>query len=444
MEWAVIRRYSHRIRELYIGSSYRFTLFFLQATSLHPSLLVPNLKALWWKPCILRPQPGTSIIFIQRLLSPSLISLSVSLNDADDALRSFFANYPFLCLNLKSIAVHVVDGCEQVSRTTVKLLSQAVTHHEHLERLSMSYTPIDDVALSHIAMSSKLKTLSLVLHPDKSDLHRVRIPSSTTPLRNVEDLSLEVWDLDFVTTLLRAENQMFRSLVLCHYSRPSTEAAFRFFTALASPPRARSLHAFVFMPHIYAFEDRVAPVELDELIAPDLLSYDKLRPLSSFCHLRDLWVDIGRCISIGDDELASLAHNWSLLRSLDLKCEQGVQEYPWRMAKYITFKGLLSLLQCCPELHHLSLPLDAREVPIDIGDVVHNPALTSIHFPDSPISNSDLVTDVLTRHFPCVTKVAASFYTRSGEEDAELELYTSSWHGVNMHLQNIHFPVQDG
>ena len=56
-----------------------------------------------------------------------------------------------------------------------------------------------------------------------------------------------------------------------------------------------------------------------------------------------------------------------------------VYDYPWRSGKYNTLEGLLSLLECCPGLRKICLPLDARVVPVDTGDIICNPALT---FPD--------------------------------------------------------------
>ena len=444
-EWVTIRRYSHRIRELSIDPRNLFSRYFLRATSLHPSLLVPNLKALKWSPSL--RSSSLSIIFIQRLLNPSLVSLNVTVHETDDVtLQSFLANLPFLCPILTIIVINnTARRRGGVSHKNTEVLSRAIPHHEHLECLDISI-PVDDVALTHIAMSPKLKNIALVHHPDKSKLHRFCFPSDATPFRNVEYLSLDVWDLSFVTTLLRNQDQMFRSFALCrHSTRPTTEAVFALFTALASRQRTRSLRSISLKSHMYDV-DRFASAELDELAMGYHLTHDTFRPLTSLCHLRELCVDIGCWFSIDDDDLLSLTRNWPLLHVLHLNCKQQIDGHIWRTAKYVTFEGLLSLLERCPHLHDLCLPLDARvPVPVSTGDVICNPALTRIHFPNSPISDPRLVEEILARHFPTVETVDFLFtLPRDLEDRPDVETYVALWNEVNTFLFGIHFPASHG
>ena len=89
---ATIDRYAHRVREFTISdpSSVRF----LQSTSMRPSCLFPGLMVLQWNPDPFDSHTP-SIIFIQRLLSPTLVSLKAALAEADSAtLLSFLDNYP--------------------------------------------------------------------------------------------------------------------------------------------------------------------------------------------------------------------------------------------------------------------------------------------------------------------------------------------------------------
>ena len=306
---------------------------------------MPNLRVLKWRS---QTRRFLSIKFIQRFLSPSLITLNITLSDADDArLQSFLASYPSLCPDLKSIVINIA-GRREVSSTTIGTLSRAIPHHVHLESLNVS-VPINDVALTHIAMSPTFKRLALVLHPGMSDLHKV---SDVTPFRNVEELSLEVWDLDFVTTLLRTQDQMFRSFVLRYCSPPTTDATFTFFTALASRQRTRSLRSISLMP---IMSDRI-----------DVKGFHSAPG------------------GFDDDDLVSLTRNWPLLQVLHLNRRQHVQGRPWRLVKYVTFKGLSSLLECCPDLHNFCLPLDAREVLANTGKIIGNTAVTYIHSPNTP------------------------------------------------------------
>ncbi|KAF8549640.1 hypothetical protein OG21DRAFT_1514967 [Imleria badia] len=416
----------------------RFTLFFLRATSFYSSLL-PNLRVLKWRPSVIpQSQPGLSIMFIQRLLVPSLVFLDVALSESVDvSLHSFLANYPFLCPNLKSIVINI-DEHEHVSSTTIKVLSQAITHQEHLERLGVS-VPIDDVALTHTALSLKVKNLSLMLHPVKSNLHQICIPSDITPFRDVEDLSLEVWDLSRIVTFLRAQDQMFRSFRLCLRSPPTPEAVSTLFSALASCHRVRSLRSLTLLP-LDVENEHFAPVELDESIMSQHLSYDTFRPLCSLCHLRELIIDLGCSYSIDDDDLVSLTRNWPLLAVLLLDCKS---DHPWRSGKYVTLKGLLSVLECCLDLREISLPLDARVVPVDTWDIVCNPTLTYLYFPKPPINHARSVADFLMPHFSSVTEVTSSFNLPPEEEDVEIELYNVLWAVVDSHFRDMHFGDDD-
>ena len=422
-----------------------FSVFLLQAAN--PSLLLPNLKALRWYPAARLNQSQHSISFIRRFLTPSLVSLDVTLLSGTDdvTLQSFFADHPFLCPNLTSIVLDIIYIGEhrQLSPMATKALSRAITHHEHPECLDIS-TPIDDAALTHIAMSPKLKKLALVLHPDKSKLHQVCVSSDMIPFRNVEHLSLHVWDLYFITSLLRNKDQMFRSFVLRPYSsRPPTEAVFALFTALASPQRTRSLQSIDLKLNFFPVDwHRFSPAELDELAMGHHLTYNTFRPLPSLCHLRELVIDLGCWFSIDDDDLLSLTRNWPSLRVLHLNCERYVDVYIWRSAKYVTFRGLLSLLECCPDLHSLCLPLDAREVPVNTGDIICNPALVYICVPRSPISDPGLVGGILSRHFPSVTRVTFPLYHEV--EDPEITKYIDLWDDVNTNLWYKHFHCYDG
>ena len=343
-------------------------------------------------------------------------------------MQSFLANFSFFCPNLKSIAINPGRSHQVIPHTTIEILSRAIVHHQHLERLNVS-VPIDDVALVHVALSESLKTLALVLHPEESNLHQVFIPSDTIPFRYIEDLSLDVWDLRFVTSLLRTQDQKFCSFVLYHYSPPTIEAVNALFTALASRQRAHSVQSITLAP-----DPLVALNEVDEFDTQLYVSYETFRPLSSFCHLRRLVIDCTHWFSFDDDELISLARNWPLLQVLRLDCERSLDVCPWESKKYITLRGLLSLLECCPDLRKLCIPLDATKVPTDREHVVCNPALTSLEFPQSPINDASLVQHFFARHFPSVSRVRA-FFNQDPEETLE---YSLSWYKVDAYLRRIH------
>lgn len=422
-----------------MDDSSHFSVYFLQATSFHPSLLLPNLRVLVWHG---EHDLHPGVLSIRRLLSPSLVTLNITLTESTDWIfRSFLANYPFICPNLNTICIRLAER-GNVSRTTTEILSRAITYHEHIKHVYISI-PIDDVALAHLAISPKPKNVSLVLQ----DEHQVCIPSDVTPFRNVEKLRLEVQDLDFVTTLLCPQDQMFQCIALSVRSRPTVEAVSSFIATLASDQRIHSLHSIdLFTSFHPTCRSPFFPFNSQQIMQ-DHISLDKFRPLAPLCHLRQLRVDLGYWFSINDDDLISLVRNWPSLQSLDLNCGQRhVARSPWRWAKYVTFKGLLSLIECCPDLESLSLPLDARQVPVDTGNVVCHPDLW-LEFSESPIhSDTSSVGSLLVRHFPSVTEVSTPFNRPEGgtDPDPEIDEFITLWEEVNEYLATIIYLREKG
>ena len=116
-----------------------------------PAFLLPNLRVLRWSPYVFTPH--IPIIFIQKLLSPTLVSLTAALAEADGAtLLSFFDSYPLLCRDLKSVDFRFLTG--PPSPTTIQALSRAICNQENLENVVLD-VPIDDIALRHYLPSRR-------------------------------------------------------------------------------------------------------------------------------------------------------------------------------------------------------------------------------------------------------------------------------------------------
>lgn len=92
-------------------------------------------------------------------------------------------------------------------------------------------------------LSARLRSASLVLHPTESNLRNIGITSTDIPFCNVKDLELLVWDLRFVSSLLRPRDQMFHSFRLRLDTLREARDVFSFLTALASPQRTHSLQS---------------------------------------------------------------------------------------------------------------------------------------------------------------------------------------------------------
>ena len=88
----IIDKYSHHVMELTIMDMDSISICFLQSMCRWPSFLLPNLRVLQWNPYILIPH--LHIGYIQKLLSPTLISLRTNLAEVDGkTLLSFFNIY---------------------------------------------------------------------------------------------------------------------------------------------------------------------------------------------------------------------------------------------------------------------------------------------------------------------------------------------------------------
>ena len=345
---------------------------------------------------------------------------------------------------------YIIIGHKTLSQATIASLSEAITLHNHIEHLHL-VAPINDVAFAHIAMSPRLKSLRLFLRPDISHLPHVCLPSDIVPFCNLEVLNLEVWDLPSVTTLLRPHGQMFRDIHLIHHTKPTINAISAFFTALASPARARSLRSITLRTR----GDRsieLIPQEFqsepDSSLFSIHISHDTLNPLTRLTHLRALYMQLFHWMSLSDDGLISLARHWPHLEVLDLRCERAVDlsanvpedRRPWTSLGYVTLRGLLAFLPCCPDLYSLSLPLDARDVPVGtaagIQGVVCHTALISADFCYAPIHDPRAVAAFLEGHLPSIRHIDTSFqWLDALMHTPEIAQYTAVWQQVNMYLR---------
>lgn len=187
---------------------------FLKYMCKRPSFLLPNLMVLEWDPYFHIPHiPITSI---QKLLSPTLVSLTANLAEADgEALLSFFDNYPLLCRNLKS--VEFAFAGRSVTETTIQSLSRAICNQKVLENVVL-HAPIDHIAFRHLSMSPTLEALNVKLPKTSNPPTRPFLP--TDPLFcSAEKLEFNTSELDLVTSLLRLRGQVFHTLHLCLYRR---------------------------------------------------------------------------------------------------------------------------------------------------------------------------------------------------------------------------------
>ena len=361
---------------------------------------------------------------MHQLLSPGLVSLSVSIQQTNIWL--FLQNYVRLCprLKLKSVRLFAY-GIPDLSEAEIHQLSLGISTQEYLEYLEV-HTPIDDVALRRVMLSPKLRVAILVLHPIVSNLSNIRFTSADIPFRNVKELELYVWDLHFVSRLLRPQDQMFKTFSLCFTGLDNAEIFSAFLTALASPQRTDSLQSIRLI-----CDNPFAPEPDDAFYDPSVhcLAYCTLSPLASLKHLREVELSLRNPILLEDGELGELAHNWPMLEKLVLTCTNGYYGTP-----SLTLGGLLLLLKHCSRLRKLCLAIDAREAPETTDIDVWNSILDSIELPESPIYDAGLVADFFSRHLPYVTYIEVPWTDSSWLSDDPVEEYMSLWSMVNDYL----------
>lgn len=369
--------------------------------------LLPNLKALKWRR--LPNTNPTGITSIHPLLGPGLVVLDVCGSEHDIALGSFLKSCPSRCPSVTTARFRIPAEAQNELRD---ILSRALCSFKNLKYLTVDAL-VNDGALQHFLMSPQFQELDLWTRGYQ--LREFSPSPSDIPLRNVKKLSLRLDDLRLITELLRPGDQSFHEITLHPETIESTTLIGSLFTGLASHPQKsllRSLHLHNTRAHF----DVNDPESF-------VLSFDTFRPLICHTNLRNLIIKLENPISLSDEELADLADNWPLLQVVELCC---VHPPPPR-GKHITFKGLLMLVTICPELRHVSLTLDGREVPSEAAVRLGSKAITLLGFPNSPINQGRLVAKFLLTHFPSLTELRSE--PRRGMRIGPEQLFRDNGYG---------------
>ena len=277
-----------------------------------------------------------------------------------------------------------------------------------------------------------------VLHIWLSERSRLRTHSllPTEPLfSSVEHLTFETSDLSLVTSLLRPHDQVFHTLRLYYHDRLTSEAALTFLNVLSSQSRTKPFESLTLSAGDFSH-----PIPVDEMAseAPRYrLSYETFEPLMVFGSLRYLMIEWSEQISLNDDEVVKLARSWPLLQVFNFYCGRG--GYAPFSTKYSTLRGLLALVTLCPNLHTLSLPLDATHVPEVKQAGPCKPTFDCLIVPESPIDQAQTlpVAKFLFKYLPCVTMLDARFLRPPGTNVAQIKAYEDAWQQVERHLKEF-------
>ncbi|KAH7902885.1 hypothetical protein BJ138DRAFT_256999 [Hygrophoropsis aurantiaca] len=119
-----------------------------------------------------------------------------------------------------------------------------------------------------------------------------------------------------------------------------------FFAALASSCSRNSIHGI----YIQWVPSGLPPRDIARL---QPLRMDEFRPLLQFHRLQKLTLSIPRPLVLEDAMLLAMADAWPHLSDLYLTIHG-----PWHSGSYITPMAFIALLERCPKLERLNIPMD--------------------------------------------------------------------------------------
>lgn len=383
------------------------------------------------------------VTFLWPLLTPQISTLEVQLRDPNDRKYPLFLqHYPILCPNLKSIKFNFLYGADtepHARQIASQALYRSICSNTGWQHVEIYGVPIDDAVLKHLGMSPILRTVSLTLDPQAPWWDTCFGPRDT-PFCNATDLVLKLpHSFDVAKCLLRPRDQPFRSSEVDLSAQIVTSELSALLTALAASPRRIDSLQSVVIKHLRSSEVVGTRVVRP---APERLSSEMFRPLTALTHLRRLGIFLKHQVSLNDEEFADLVRNWPRLEVLKIAYNL---EYGERELESLTLKGFLSVLVSCLELREISLPLDARKVPV--GAYPHsnfcNPLITSpIAFLNAPIEDPNLVAEFLQKHLPSMPGVDARLYFMPSEKMKAFNLEVGRWSQVNQRIGHPNFNLR--
>ncbi|KAI5999522.1 hypothetical protein EDD15DRAFT_2237354 [Pisolithus albus] len=107
-----------------------------------------------------------------------------------------------------------------------------------------------------------------------------------------------------------------------------------------------------------------------------------------------------------DDDLIHMAQCWPLLKQLHLN----IYARGWELPTGLSFRGIVALIQYCPDVEGFSLVFNAMEIPKTVyrpdGNLIQNRRIRSLQVGNSPISSPDAVATYLRLLMPGLTTVS--------------------------------------
>ncbi|EIW81772.1 hypothetical protein CONPUDRAFT_152676 [Coniophora puteana RWD-64-598 SS2] len=361
-DWAIIRKYTPRVRKLSQAPMVPFCPGVLEAilasgiSGYFPHdmklPLFPNIKSLDWSQVLPKDLHCWFVLY-----SPLVEDVKIGVVETVDAYqllgdpKAFLRGIAILFPRLKSALIFNYwrfPGCTEN-------FSQAVSGWKYLRSLHCEELTAD--AIAHLASLPTLTSLTFALtHRTGVDTARSRVAGQ--PFANLTSVSVVLNDLDlfaqFVSLMSLSPTEVELFMPANNTCSSRIEDVIR---ALAKHGTRRHLEKLRIvqtdydgLPRLGTFTPRA-----------QLLTIDSFRPLFKFKHLHTLHIDGFCAVQLTDTTLIELALAFPHLADFHLNANYGWQ-WPGDEKPPCTFYALYALLHLCPRLHTLGLELNAENL----------------------------------------------------------------------------------
>ncbi|KAF8124959.1 hypothetical protein EV363DRAFT_1177295 [Boletus edulis] len=350
IEWDILRSYTRRIRSINLeddipGIDRKCFLNLSKHPMTEP--LFSNVRKLRFQ------YPNDKHLLLATF--PSLMSLSIQLNKP----RSFEYSLRLFAKISPSLANLYILPYHYASIDMDRIDPKFICHWRNLQSFDCSKMPLDMTTLVHLSRLPALVNLSFTLRSTLLD--QISLSESPLIFSNLDRLVLLSEFLGPVSHLLSLTRlPAVTDLAVCIDFRPARQDLSLFFANVRTSGSLRTIQELWL---IQSHDRGRTSIPGDKLV----LGLEDLQLYVPFSNLRRIQLDIEGKVDLTDSELLTLVSTWPCLEELRINKEWG-----WNTLGGITPNGLLQLLQSCPLLTRIALPIDTRaEIP---------PSLTSLEF----------------------------------------------------------------
>ncbi|KAH7911709.1 hypothetical protein BJ138DRAFT_885301 [Hygrophoropsis aurantiaca] len=354
-DWAIFQKYSRRVRFTSVqGVKLDDACIFALCSPSAPTPLLPNLKSLWW-----HVGSNAHFLILPRLFSPALISLH--LRFFSDRRQSQTPESPSQisfenCPSLKHLVVR--DDLRQTPANVSDGLKQSVSRLQSLE--TIIWDTLESATIMSLARLPALIGATFNLHSNFSTYIQTlpsRSPMLQPAFSRVRTLDITGYNLASVTAFVDYFDVCLENLKLVVKSPAESLSSVTMFqrlsTALGSSSSRDTLRNLTIRhQHTDGLHD----------LHP-LPGTCEIGPLLQFHRLESLILDLRCPFIFNDATLLAISDTWPNISTLLIN-----RDGPWLSSAYTTPSGLIKLLERCPKLENLSLPVDFSSIDCECLD----------------------------------------------------------------------------